>query len=187
MLAEVGYDALTMESVSCRAGTTKAAIYRRWPSKAALVADVFATRAQTMIVLPDTGSLRDDLLTHARGVIAALSGEPVGRAVLNLVVAGGSNPDLARLLRVGYLRMRRQVVAQILAAAVARGEIPAGPDAGLAADLLLGPLYYRLLVTGEALDTSIAAVLVDAVMGMVQPGRATLSPTVRMASPSTPA
>lgn len=166
LLAEAGYEALTMEAVSCRAGTTKAAIYRRWTSKAALVADVFAARAETAMVVPDTGSVRGDLLAHVRNVIAAF-GAPVGRAVLNVVTAGRSHPDLAEPLRTGFVRRRRQAVAEILARGIGRGEIPAGADAGLAADLLLGPVYYRLLVSGEPVDATIAPALVEAALGAV--------------------
>lgn len=178
LLAEAGYEALTMEAVSCRAATTKAAIYRRWTSKAALVADVFATRAETAMVVPDTGSVRGDLLAHVRNVIAAF-GEPVGRAVLNVVTAGSSHPELAEPLRAGFVRRRRQAVAEILARGIDRGEIPAGADAGLAADLLLGPVYYRLLVSGEPVDATIAPALVDAALGAASAPLSRLRPDVR--------
>ncbi|GAC1310627.1 MAG: TetR/AcrR family transcriptional regulator [Acidimicrobiales bacterium] len=164
LLAEAGYEALTMEAVACRAGTTKAAIYRRWPSKAALVADVFATRAQSKVWLPDTGDLRADLTAHIRAVIATLAGEPVGRAVLNVVVAGGVHPELAELLRSGFVRSRRHIVSAIVDAAVARGELSPGADAEFAADVLLGPVYYRLLVSGDPIGPDLAPALVELVV-----------------------
>jgi AcrR family transcriptional regulator len=164
LLAQCGYDALSMEAVAARAGTTKTAIYRRWSSKASLVADVFATRSKTKVVVPDTGDLRNDLLTYLRSVITALTSEPVGRAVLNMVVAARSYPDLAGLLQQEWTRLRRQVVTAILERAVARGELGADVDDKLTADLLLGPLYYRLLVTGEPVRPSFATRLVDAVL-----------------------
>ena len=175
LLAEAGYEALTMEAVACRAGTTKAAIYRRWPSKAALVADVFATRAQSTVWLPDTGDLRADLTAHISSVITTLTGEPVGRAVLNVVVAGGVHPELADLLRSGFVRSRRHIVSAIIDAAVARGELPPGANAEFAADVLLGPVYYRLLVSGDPVGPDLAPALVDLVVqtlhGASTPGR----------------
>ncbi|GAC1534860.1 MAG: TetR/AcrR family transcriptional regulator [Acidimicrobiales bacterium] len=164
LLAEAGYEALTMEAVACRAGTTKAAIYRRWPSKAALVADVFASRAQSKVSLPDTGDLRTDLTAHIRAVIATLTGEPVGRAVLNVVVAGGVHPELAELLRSGFVRSRRHIVSAIVDAAAARGDLPPGADVEFAADVLLGPVYYRLLVSGDPVGPDLAPALVDLVV-----------------------
>jgi AcrR family transcriptional regulator len=164
LLAESGYEALSMDAVACKAGTTKTAIYRRWPSKAALVADVFMTRAKTKVVVPDKGELREDLLTYMQLVISALTSEPVGRAVLNMVVAAGTHPDLAELLHQGWVRLRRQVVSAILDAAVKRGELRADVDAEVTADLLLGPIYYRLLVTGDPVRPTLAAQLVDAVL-----------------------
>jgi AcrR family transcriptional regulator len=164
LLAQCGYEAFSMEAVAAKAGTTKTAIYRRWPSKAALVADVFATRAKTRVVIPDTGNLRGDLLAHVRWVITTLTREPVGRAVLSMVVAAATHPDLAELLQQGWLRLRRQVVTAILAAAVARGELRPGFDADLTTDLLLGPIYYRLLVTTDPVRPALAARLVDAVL-----------------------
>jgi AcrR family transcriptional regulator len=164
LLATYGYEAFSMEAVAARAGTTKTAIYRRWPSKAALVADVFDTRAKTKVAVPDTGNLRDDLLAYLRSVITALTSEPVGPAVLNMVVAAGTHPDLAELLHQGWVRLRRQVVTAILDAAVARGEVRDDVDAEIAADLLLGPIYYRLLVTGDPVRPALAAKLVDAIL-----------------------
>jgi AcrR family transcriptional regulator len=164
LLAECGYEALSMETVAFRAGTAKTAIYRRWPSKAALVADVFTTRAKTKMVVPDTGNLRDDLLGYVRSVITALTREPVGRAVLNMVVAARTHPDLAEFLHHGWVRVRRQVVALILEAAVARGELRADVDVELTTDLLLGPVYYRLLVSADPVRPALANRLVDAVL-----------------------
>lgn len=164
LLAECGYEAFSMETVAARAGTTKTAIYRRWPSKAALVADVFDTRAKTKVVIPDTGNLRDDLLAYVRSVITTLTREPVGQAVLSMVVAAATHPDLAELLQRGWVRLRRQVVTAILGAAVARGQLRPGFDADLTSDLLVGPIYYRLLVTADPVRSALAAPLVDAVL-----------------------
>jgi AcrR family transcriptional regulator len=164
LLAESGYEALSMEAVALRAGTTKTAIYRRWPSKAALVADVFVSRARTKVKIPDTGSLRDDLVSYVRSAIASLTSAPVGQAVLGIVVAAQTHPDLAQLLLKDWVRLRRRVVVAICEAAVLRGELDHGVDVELTGDLLLGPLYYRLLVTGEPVRPQLATRLVDAVM-----------------------
>jgi AcrR family transcriptional regulator len=164
LLASCGYDALSMEAVATGAGTTKTAIYRRWPSKAALVADVFDTRAKTKVAIPDTGNLRDDLLTYLRSVITALTSEPVGPAVLNMVAAARTHPDLAELLQRGWVRHRRQVVTAILRAAIARHEVRDDVDAETTSDLLLGPIYYRLLVSADPVRHALAAKLVDAIL-----------------------
>jgi AcrR family transcriptional regulator len=162
-----GYEALSMEAIASRAGTTKAAIYRRWPSKADLVADVFTARAEAKAVAPDTGTLRGDLLAHAVTVITALTSEPVGPAVLNMIAAARTHPDLADLLHQGWVRIRRHVIAHTLDAAVERGELRARPNVELVADLLIGPIYYRLLVTGDPVDLTLATSLADAVVAVL--------------------
>jgi AcrR family transcriptional regulator len=168
LLGKCGYEALSMEGVASRAGTTKTAIYRRWPSKAALVADVFESRAKTNVVAPQTGDLRQDLLAHVSGVINALTAGPGGAAVLNMVAAARAHPDLAELLQQGWIRVRRRVVSSIFEAAAARGDIGPDVDVDLLSDLLIGPIYYRLLVTNEPVQPSLAPRLVDAVMATIR-------------------
>ena len=73
MLAEVGYDRLTMDAVAQRAKASKATLYRRWNSKAKLVVESLARMKTTPEMLPDTGDLRTDLID---GVLRAWAASP---------------------------------------------------------------------------------------------------------------
>ncbi|ORW32478.1 hypothetical protein AWB91_11015 [Mycobacterium paraense] len=153
-VAEVGYDRLSMDDVASRAGVGKAAIYRRWPSKAVVVADAIAhwRRRLGPIEPPDTGSLRGDI----DAVVAATpnlneSDAQVIRVVVGVATAAMHNPVLAAALDDLVLSPPRQVVRTMLDRAVARGEIPAGRDLSLIPDALLGLNILRV-ITGRPID-----------------------------------
>jgi AcrR family transcriptional regulator len=180
LLAEVGYDALTIEGVAARAGVAKTTIYRRFaeppptaggpPSddlKARLVAGALAVRARSTLNAPDTGSLRSDLLEHLGAISRALSA-PIGQAIGGLVVGARRMPELAGALRRGFVAARRAEVAELLQRADDRGELDPGLDRELAIDLLVSPLWYRALVWGEMLDAERLTALVDTVLPSLQ-------------------
>jgi AcrR family transcriptional regulator len=148
-LAERGYDLLTMDEIAARAHAGKGALYRRWPSKAALVADaVLAWRDQLgPVTVPDTGSLRTDI----EALLEALPG--FGRAeqrqvavLFGLVPAARRDPELRALLSSLIVERPRQALAQMLERAAARGEIPQGRDVSLVPDLVIAMSSLRLLL-----------------------------------------
>jgi AcrR family transcriptional regulator len=153
-LAERGYDLLTMDEIAARARAGKGALYRRWPSKAALVTDaVLAWRNQLGPVrVPDMGSLRADME-------AALETLPhFGRAeqqqvaiLVGLITAARRDPELGALLSSLIVERPRQALAEMLERAAARGETPAGRDLSLVPDLVIAMSSLRLLL-GESPD-----------------------------------
>ena len=99
-LTEHGWNGLTVEDVAARAGVNKTTIYRRWGDREALVADVLLTASDQQIPLPDTGSLRGDLVAFARQVRDAIAA-PANRALLSTLAAGRRAPLLGpRTVRV---------------------------------------------------------------------------------------
>jgi AcrR family transcriptional regulator len=165
-LAEVGYDRLSMDEIAARAHAGKGALYRRWPSKAALVVDAVAAWRERFAPLsfPDTGSLRGDCE-------AAIAGLPdfddtVRRQIavfVGLATAASHDPELrAGLFTTGLERPRRAVQA-VLARAVERGEIPAGRDLTLVPDILMGLNTFRAL-QGEAPDRDFLRRVLDTVI-----------------------
>jgi AcrR family transcriptional regulator len=178
LLAEVGYGALTIEGVAARAGVAKTTIYRRFAGvepddttigdlKARMVAGALAVRARSTLAAADTGSLRGDLLAHL-GAISHALGSPIGQAIAGLVVGAGRTPELAAGLRHGFVAARRAEVAELLARAAARGELRDGLDHELVIDLLVGPLWYRALVWGEAPGPERLGSLVDALLPVLE-------------------
>jgi AcrR family transcriptional regulator len=150
-LARVGYRGLAMEEVARRAGVGKAALYRRWPSKRAMTADLVADWGDVSAVA-DTGSLAEDLRAFLRATRAWLRTPQVARVFPDLIAEGRRDVQLAAVLRGGLQRRRREVGLELLARAKARGELPADVDEPLALDLLAAPLYWRTIVTAG--DTS---------------------------------
>jgi AcrR family transcriptional regulator len=186
LLWEVGYAAMTIEGVAARAGVGKTTIYRRWPSKGALVVDAIsgpicpiATGKWTVHLgpLPDTGSLREDLLTFVQRVNYAFNAPLASRTLPGLAADLAMDSNLATAYREAVVEPKRLRIAEVLQRAKARGELFSGADVELLCDLLVGPLLYRALLTGTPVDDEAAKALVDNVLrGMGLPGTVQLTP-----------
>ena len=164
LLAESGYDQLTIDAVAARARCSKATIYRRWPGKAALVSTAIRRRAgQPAAAVPDTGSLRSDLQAALRIMRSSLSGQDAA-LILGLLSAMHRDPELAGAVREQVLDVKREVFDAVIARAAARGDIPATADGALLAEISSAVLLSRLLVTGDPLDDAFTQHLVDAVL-----------------------
>jgi AcrR family transcriptional regulator len=123
-LREHGYANLTMDRVAARARTGKATLYRRWPSKVELVASTMHYTTPTYSAPPDTGNLRDELLTLLRTGAEDLAG-PVGAAARGLIAEVVRHPELAEQLREPIADPLIPPTMEILRRAVVRGEVPA--------------------------------------------------------------
>lgn len=141
LLIEGGYSALTVEGIASRAGVGKATIYRRWPSKLPLVIEAFGRLPG--LAEADTGDLVSDLEQMLRSYLDVFTSTPLGAVVPSLAGELPHNPELMELFA-PVVRARRQPLIRALERGVARGEIPAGTDLDLAADLIVGPITVRL-------------------------------------------
>ncbi|MFI6457019.1 TetR/AcrR family transcriptional regulator [Streptosporangium amethystogenes] len=164
LLAEVGYDQLTIEDIAKRASASKATIYRRWSGKADLVATAVRRYAGTPVTTPaGATNLRDDLMAVLLELRASLTGQD-SALILGLLIAMRRDSDLAHTVRRHVLDHKREVFATVLARAVARGEVPGTIDHTLLAEISSAALLSRLLITGEPLDDLFLRQLVDAVL-----------------------
>lgn len=167
-LGSTGYRALSIEAVAARAGVAKTTVYRRWPTRADLVRAAFAESAQRLTVVPDTGSLRDDLVLYYGSLVKKLS-SPTGRSLVRVTFAESDDPELAELVR--QVRVERKKLPQgLIARAIARGDVPPRLDAGYLLDALGGVIHYRVGVLGQTLarrelvnlvDRTLAGALID--------------------------
>jgi AcrR family transcriptional regulator len=163
LLAEVGYEAMSIEAVAVRARSSKATIYRRWPGKAELVAEAMRRRTEPALEdLPDTGSLRGDLLALAQRMFTAMKG-PDGGLICGLAVAVRSDPEFGRLLAAHTYEYKLRSLAGVVSRAVARGELPSGADPKLILQVAPGVALFHQM-SGEALDAAFAEYLVDRVL-----------------------
>ena len=168
LLAEGGYAALTMEGIADRAGVGKATLYRRWKSPEEVVAAAVATFVEE-IRIPDTGSLEEDLRLLMHRAVEVYRGRP-GRVLPGLLAAMAASEEVGRAVREHFLDGRRAALATVVDRAVERGELDPAVDVELVLDFLGGPLFYRILVTGGALDDALAGGVVDVVLrGVGQP------------------
>lgn len=164
LIAERGVHGFRTEDVAARAGVGKGAIYRRHRSKDDLVTASVAALVDEEIVVPDTGSTRADLLALMREAVELYRGSVPGRLMPSLVSAMAERPELARVFRKGFLTRRRLALTEVLHRGVERGDLSPDIDLDLALDLLGGPLFYRLLITGGPLDEQLAEGVVELIL-----------------------
>jgi AcrR family transcriptional regulator len=166
-LQTTGYAALTVDRIAGRARVSKASLYRRWPGKAALVVDAVRSTLPDAGALPDTGSLRTDLIEAFRQVAEGLSG-PAGAALRGVLSEALRDPDTAAEL-VG-LRQGNSVelVRALVTRASGRGELPSG--AIPVRRLEVGPamLRHEFLVRGSVSDEYVVELVDQVVLPLVQ-------------------
>jgi AcrR family transcriptional regulator len=144
LLAERGFQAATMDAIAERAGVGKNTIYRRWASKEELVADAIHDLSAELDVL-EGESLYDVLLHQIREVTRLFADPLVGRILPGLLGELHSNPELAHAWGERVVRPRREAIDDLLRQALERGELRAGTDPDLIADLLVSPPFVRVL------------------------------------------
>jgi AcrR family transcriptional regulator len=149
LLVEQGFARLTIEGIAQRAGVAKQTIYRWWPSKVAVLLEAFVEDAAEMRATVDTGDLTEDLRVHARRLALFLTNSDAGAVFRALMAEAQHDPELAARMRHEHLTRQRQSDRRPLERAIARGDLPRNTDIDLAVDQLVGPIYYRVLVTGQ--------------------------------------
>ena len=163
LLAEVGYDRMSVDAIAAAAGVSKPTIYRRWAGKQELVADAIRLHPHQQAPTADTGSLRGDLLAAVR--------QFAEQQLESAQVAGGlasrlrESPQLAELIREHAVETVRGRFALVLERAVARGELPADPPVTpLFSDVAPSLIYARALMSLEPIDEALVTELVDRVL-----------------------
>ncbi|WP_413104427.1 TetR/AcrR family transcriptional regulator [Streptomyces sp. Inha503] len=151
-LAEQGYGRLSMEAVAKRAGVGKSALYRRWPSKQRMVIAVVSELSIALVELPDTGTLRGDVLAGLRAVADWLTHPRFSRILPDLIAEAQRDEELSRALAHCIGEPRRARMSDALDRAVERGELSPDLDRELALDLLGGLVYWRVSARGAPLE-----------------------------------
>ena len=169
LAVEGGLAGMTMEKVAARAGAGKATIYRRWDTKHALMADALRSIAAD-IQAPDTGSLRGDFLGLTAQALGA-NARGALRLMPRLMSEAAEDPELFAVCRAVLVDPRRAQLRAVLRRGVERGELRADADLDLAIDGLIGPIIYRVLITGgdPAELRGLAARVFDQVMAGLAP------------------
>ncbi|NUJ19019.1 TetR/AcrR family transcriptional regulator [Bacillus glycinifermentans] len=153
LLLENGFDAVTVDKIAERAKVSKATIYKWWSNKAAVVMDSFLSTATARLPVLDTGSTVNDIVTHATNLAMFLTSRE-GNVITELIGAGQLDSKLAEEYRTRFFKPRRLQAKHLLEKGIERGELKENLDIEVSIDLIYGPIFYRLLVTGDEVDDS---------------------------------
>jgi AcrR family transcriptional regulator len=156
-----GADDLSIRDVAQRAGVHETSVYRRWGTRANLILDAVLSEIQAAVPVPDTGSLRGDLLALL-SAIAGFITTPLGQLLLRLALRDDLPED--RDVREQFWAERFTTGQTVLRRAQDRGELRPGVDSRLVIETLLGALYVRLLLTREPVDDTVTGHVVDIIL-----------------------
>lgn len=164
LLRRTQYKDLTIEAVAAAAGVGKATLYRRWPSKGALVAEAISS---TLSVddPPETDDFRTDLVAALRVSVVNYARPPGGILIGALIADVGDDDTLLHSFLENFVFPRRRVVTELIRRGIEEGELPAHSDPELLMDMWAGAVIYRALLKHAPVTDELAERMVDALMG----------------------
>jgi AcrR family transcriptional regulator len=164
LLVEQGYGGMSMEGIAARAGVGKAAIYRRWPNKAAVIVDALRGHDAMQVPLPDTGDVQADVETMLVAVQRSMAGED-GPIIAAFAAEKFRHPELREEFDRVFVQNRRAHLLGLIRDAVARGDLPADTDVELVAETGPAILATRLLLHDQAPDPKLPRRIVEQLFG----------------------
>lgn len=165
VLVEVGYDRLSIDTVAERSRVGKATIYRRWPSKAALVADA-VNALHPIEELPDTGSLRDDLMALAVAFTGSRTRDSV---VTALITAMSRDQQLRNAIGTAVAAPRTAEFTAVIQRAIARGEADPSADPSLLGQIVPSMVFHQVAVHGHVTDVFVTSIVDHILLPLVAP------------------
>jgi AcrR family transcriptional regulator len=162
VLAEVGYDRLTMDAVAARAKASKATLYRRWTGKATLVVEALH-HSKGVEEAPDTGSLRGDLLAISCG-LGGLADTGTVASIASIITAIAHDEDFGAAFRAHVLEHKMAATRVVWQRARDRGELRDDVDVDLLQAALPGIVLHRVFVLGEHPDVDLVTRVVDQII-----------------------
>lgn len=148
-LFAVGYERLSVRQVATAAGVAPTTVYRRWGSRPELVLAALTELSAVTIIAPDTGTAGGDLRALAGEIAAALAQPPVTALMRSMITLPD---DVAGEYRRSFWADRRSRTEVIVERAIARGELPVSTDASAVLELLIAPIWFRLLISSTPID-----------------------------------
>ena len=165
VLAEVGYDRLTMDAVALKAKASKATLYRRWNGKVSLIIEALHHHHQHggPASPVDTGSLRGDLIASYCGT-GGLTEKPEVAAFGAILTAIMRDPEFAAAFRRDVVAPKLAASREMFERAIERGEIGPDVDIDLLAPALAGIVMHRLILVGEAPTEDVITSVIDQII-----------------------
>jgi AcrR family transcriptional regulator len=170
LLAERGFAGVTIEGIAARAQVAKQTIYRWWTSKTDILFNALAEDAAAYFTAYDGDDLGSDLRHHLRQLAVFLAETDPGAVCRALAGQAQHDPEVAARFRAEFVTPQRDRDRAPLRRAQSRGELPDDTDIDLAADQLAGPVYYRVLVTGQPVPREFTDALVDQYLAVAHSG-----------------
>jgi AcrR family transcriptional regulator len=162
LLTEVGYAALSLDAVARSAGVSRPTLYRRWPSKAALVVDVL-TRAAAPLERYHSGDLRSDVRSTYLGLLKGFStATDVIPALLVLVGEAQHDAELRQRFLESYLLPRSAPAIELLSGGIATGELRGDLSAHVMHQMITGSLFFSSITLSTPLPDEVADQVFDA-------------------------
>jgi TetR/AcrR family transcriptional regulator of autoinduction and epiphytic fitness len=161
-LGEVGYGAMSIESIAKRAGVGKATIYRHWHGKLDLVESALVM-LKPNLAPADAGTTRDRILEMLTGLVTYLN-TGRGAACFPALVSAAQYDEAVREFHLRFSRERAATMIGLIREGVRRGELSSALDPQMTAELLAGPIFYRRLMTGAPFTVADLPELVDTVL-----------------------
>jgi AcrR family transcriptional regulator len=171
ILIEEGYEALGHRRVAAEADIADTTVYRRWPTKAQLVLAAVEHLTTSAVLVPDLGAFEQDLYAFAQRLIAYLGRPEVARMARALIAASSDEPEFLEA-RAAFWRVRFGGSARLVERAIERAEVAPGTDPHEVMETLAAPIYFRLLVTGDPLDSRLQDLVVNHTLALYRLPRA---------------
>ena len=159
ILLEEGWDEVTHLRVAERSGVHRGTIWRHWPERSTLLHEALAEEAVSVDVEP-SGDLRQDLISSLELLRHEIVDRPMGRVLATLIDRSEWQPEIHRL-KVALVRSGFPAIRQVLQNAIDRGEIQAKLNSDHAIAQLVGPIFYRRLMTAELITSKTIDAVVD--------------------------
>jgi AcrR family transcriptional regulator len=190
LVVEIGYARTTIEGIAARAGVGKQTIYRWWPSKADVLLEAGAAKADLHVPVTDHGSYRSDLRAFLEASYQIANQSQFADVLRALMAEAQIDPGFASRFRVAFLERRREALAVITDRARERGDLPTRPDPGTVADIVFGTIWYRVLATRQPFDSrlvdDLVGVLAETVAAETVPAKTVLTEALSAAERSRP-
>jgi len=165
VLADDGFDRFSVEEVAVRAGVAKTTIYRRFPSRSALIEAALSRLAEDNPPTLGPGPVRDRLITVLTAIRTATPDSPRGRILMHAMAS--DDPRLAQLVHARVIGPRAELLLRVVDEGIASGELRADIDADAVVPLLVGPMLYLGL---WRMRENVRRVEVDQVVDLIMSG-----------------
>lgn len=152
LLAEEGFEGMSVEGIAARAGVGKTTIYRRWATKEDVIIEAIRSiHAQAPVI--DTGNLRDDLLALVKGAEREAPRSAIERLLPRALSLAQTNPAVFEVYRDRLIAPRLKRIRELVERAIARGEVRADLDPHVAVDMFAGTVFFRLMLARHVTPT----------------------------------